>query len=141
MTQIYHPYTAWEDWQAGMWKPSLDPSSDAEHAAAILGEPSVFAGAAQAMLADWPTSAEQNLTDMGQNRRSWIGQATCCHLAGISEAATRQAWWTLSNEERDDANAVADEAILEWELARANEGSLFSWPLPATPAEGMPDCA
>lgn len=141
MTQIYHPYTTWEDWKAGMWQPSADPRNDSAHAAAILGEPSVFADAARKMLADWPVSAEQNLTDMGQNRRSWIGQAACCHLAGISEGATRQAWWTLSNEERDDANAVADQAILNWELARANGNSLFPWPLPTALDEEMPDCA
>lgn len=133
MTQVYHHYTAWEDWQAGMWQ---NPSTDeAAQAAAILSDQPLFLEAARTMLGGWPNAAEHNLTDLGQNRLAWIGQATCCHLAGVSEAATRAAWWTLTPEERDAANVTAHVAMQEWETARAEHAtpSLFNMPTPRQP--------
>lgn len=113
LIRLYHPYTNWEDWQAGMWNPTVR-EGDTERAAEILGNPDLFRGAARAMLRDWPRSAEQNLTGGLNNRRAWVGQATCCHLANIPEHATRTAWWTLTTEEQRAANQTADEAIVEW---------------------------
>ena len=128
--QIFHPYTAWEDWQAGMWQPSTDVAADMQRAAHILSSPSVFLAAARAMLRDWPNAAEHNLTDLGQNRRSWVGQASCMHLASVPEEATRLAWWTLSPAEQVAANQTADQAVTEWELERANRDTpgLFALP-------------
>lgn len=131
--QVWHPYTAWEDWQAGMWQSPRDVTAEMERAAQILGDPPVFLEAARVMLREWPTAAEQNLTDMAQNRRAWVGQATCCHLAGVSEQATRQAWWTLTVTEQYEANMTADRAVLEWQHERENDRSpgLFIIELPA----------
>jgi hypothetical protein len=84
------------------------------------------------MLREWPTAAEQHLTDMAQNRRAWVGQATCCHLAGITEQATRLAWWTLTPAEQYTANLIADQAITEWQVDRENDlnPGLFAIELP-----------
>lgn len=112
--QVWHPYTAWEDWQAGMWQTPVDVTADMERAAQILGDPAVFLDAARIMLREWPAAAEHNLTDMAQNRRAWVGQATCCHLAGVPEQATRLAWWTLTAAEQYAANQAADLALAEW---------------------------
>lgn len=111
--RIYHPYTAWEDWQAGMWSRSRR-DGDTARAAHILGDPDTFRDAARAMLRDWPRSAEQNLTGGLNNRRAWVGQAACCHLAGVPEDQTRDAWWTLTDAERRTANQIADDVIIEW---------------------------
>lgn len=116
--QVFHPYTAWEDWQAGMWQAPPNLTADMERAAHILASPDVFREAARAMLRDWPNAAEHNLTAMIQNRRAWVGQATCMHLAQVPEEATRQAWWTLTVPEQYAANMVADQAIAEWERER-----------------------
>lgn len=118
MERVYHPYTAWEDWRAGMWQQPTDVTADMERAAQILADPAVFHPAARAMLREWPNAAEHNLTDMAQNRRSWVGQATCCHLAGVPEQATRLAWWTLTVEEQYAANMAADRAVAEWQRER-----------------------
>jgi hypothetical protein len=104
-----------------MWAAPRDLPEDVHRAAHILSQPDVFLAAARAMLSEWSNSAEQNLTDMGQNRRSWIGQATCCHLAGVPESATRQAWWTLTAAEQLAANRVADQVITKWERAREDD--------------------
>jgi hypothetical protein len=115
--QVWHPYTMWEDWQAGLWRAvPVDPYRDT--AARILANPDTFYAAAKEMLADWTNAAEHNLTNTDQNRRAWVGQATCCHLANVPESATRFAWWVMMPTERDAANAVADRIIAEWESER-----------------------
>lgn len=118
MDRIYHPYTEWEDWRNGMWRQCVAVTEEMERAAFILSQPAIFSNAAREMLRAWPAAAEHNLTNLEQNRRAWIGQATCCHRASVSESATRFAWWTLSPEARDAANAVADHVIAGWEAAR-----------------------
>ena len=130
--QVFHPYTSWEDWQAGMWQVPADVTAEMEQAAHILGDPQVFLSAARAMLLEWPNAAEQHLTDMAQNQRAWVGQAACCHLAGITEQATRLAWWTLTPDEQYTANAIADQAIAEWQVNRENDQNpgLFTIDLP-----------
>jgi hypothetical protein len=81
--------------------------------------------AAKMMLRDWPRAAEHNLTNREQNRRAWIGQATCCYSSNAPEGATRLAWWVLLADERDRANAVADRVIAEWEAGRDTQTALF----------------
>jgi hypothetical protein len=117
--QVYYPYTRWEDWKAGMWQVPQNITEDMKMAAHILSSPRTFYYAARAMLRDWPRSAEHNLTNLSQNRLSWVGQATCCHLAGISEMATRQAWWTLTPKEQRIANETAQKVIDWWERTYA----------------------
>lgn len=116
--QIHHPYNVWEDWQAGMWRNCVAVTDHMEAAAHILSTPDLFLASARAMLNDWTKAAEHNLTNREQNRRAWIGQAACCHAAQAPESATRFAWWMLSGDERDAANAVADRVIAEWEANR-----------------------
>jgi hypothetical protein len=115
--QVFHPWTEWEDYRAGMWR-AVPVDAHTEAAARILGDPDVFYGAAVDMLEAWPKAAEHNLTNREQNRRAWVGQAACCYLAGAPESATRLAWWLLLLDERDQANRVADSVIAEWEQAR-----------------------
>lgn len=135
--QVWHPYTLWEDWQAGMWNPPDDMQADIEAAATVLGVPKVFLRAARIMLVAWPRCAEHNLTDHNQNRRSWIGQATCCHHAQVPESATRNAWWTLTDPAKVAANVVAGQVITEWERAReeAERPALFTIPSPRASSE------
>jgi hypothetical protein len=117
-SQVFHHYRSWEDWKHGMWSEPRDPATEASHAADILSDPTLFGEAAREMLAEWPNAAQQNLTNPRSAGRSWVGQATCCWLADLSESATRSAWWLLSAEERDAANQVADEAVAEWRRTR-----------------------
>jgi hypothetical protein len=124
--QVFHPWTEWEDYRAGLWG-AVAVDAHTEAAARVLADPDVFYGAAVDMLRDWPKAAEHNLTNREQNRRAWLGQAACCYLTGAPESATRLAWWLLLLEERDRANRVADHVIAEWERARetATRPALF----------------
>ena len=63
----------------------------------------------------WPTSCEHNLTDIGMNRRAWVGHAACCLAIDCPEDITREAWGYLTQQQQEDANQRADEAIFTWE--------------------------
>ena len=110
-----------------MWRTPDNLETDARQAAHILSSPDLFREAARNMLRDWTKAAEHNLTDTTGNRLSWIGQATCCHLSNIPEAATRAAWWTLTTAEQTVANRVAAEVIAEWEHTHFAEPDLFTF--------------
>lgn len=124
--QVFHPYTDWEDWSGGMYR-CVVVTEDTERAARMLADPAAFYMAATMMVRDWPRAAEHNLTNREQNRRAWIGQATCCYSSNAPEGATRLAWWLLLEAERETANAVADRVIAEWEAARSAHLTLFTF--------------
>ena len=49
------------------------------------------------------------------NRRAWLGHAGCCIAVDSPEDLTRLAWHTLTTEQQERADAVAEEAIATWE--------------------------
>lgn len=67
------------------------------------------------VIEDWPTTCEHHLTDVHSNRKSFLGQAACALAIGCPEDITRQAWGFLTQEQQDDANNKAIEAIKLWE--------------------------
>lgn len=69
----------------------------------------------------WPFSCEHNLSDKSQNRQAWIGHAACYLAIQCTEDVTREAWWKLTDEQRDLANAQADIAIAEFEKRYASK--------------------
>lgn len=126
ISQIFHHYEKWEDWKAGLYDSvcvyfdeKLNLSKE------MLENESKFLENARSMINEWIYSAEQNLSDKSMNRQAWIGQATCCHSHSAPEYVTIQAWWMLSDEERNKANAIADIVINEWEQKYIMKGSLW----------------
>lgn len=81
----------------------------------LLSDPSELRDAMFSVVTSWPTSTAHNLSDTSSNRRSWLGQAACCLIHGSTIWTTCQAWWLLTDAQRDAANAVADEVIKDWE--------------------------
>jgi len=121
MTQVFEPYWKWEDFQHGMYEvPSADDVDRlAMLARSLLGDCIAFGSAARQMIETWPIASSVHLTAVGTNRRSWVGQASCCFAHGVPEIATRAAWKSLTERERDSANDVADEVICEYERERS----------------------
>jgi hypothetical protein len=120
MNQIFEPYWKWEDFQHGMYEvPAL---ADVELLACLsmglLTDCERFAAAGQRLLLEWPTAAGVNLTNLGTNRRAWIGQAACCLECSVPEIATRAAWKQLTDAQRVAANGIADEVIRGYERER-----------------------
>lgn len=113
---FYH-YMLWEDWQNGLYR--TDGTDDAmrltQLSINLLGDPVAFESAARAVLERWPIATEVNLTNRAENRRAWMGRASCCLNHGAPEYATRPGWFMLTEQQQDAANAVADSLIEEWE--------------------------
>lgn len=99
-----------------MWREITRREHDAmlPHVVAFTGDAGLYGDAMLRVVAEWPVSCEQNLTDTGQNRRAWVGHAACCLATGAPEYLTREAWGHLTQEQRDKANARADQAIRRW---------------------------
>lgn len=121
--QIYHHFSKWEDYKAGMWR-----TEHGDTAAKLLKEAIAFTGNADLygkwmieVLNKWPIACEHNLSNISQNRQAWIGHAACCMAIGCTESITRSAWGMLSDKQREDANKKADIAIRLWETQRDSE--------------------
>jgi len=121
---MIHPYTAWEDYAAGMFR-KTGTVDDTTAAADLLRDPERFYDAATEMVREWSCAAESNL-GIGANGRAWIGQATCCYATGAPEEQTRLAWRALTRAEQANANAVADRIHTEWEARTSHAETLFS---------------
>lgn len=121
IAKIWHPYTAWEDWQNGMWR----SSSNAERARLLrkaikfTGDAKLYGSFMRRVIQEWPVACEHHLTDVNSNRKAWIGHAATCLAIQCPEDITRSAWGYLSKQQQDDANLEADLAIEAWEKIHA----------------------
>lgn len=89
----------------------------------FTGDAELYGSFMLRVIAEWPISCEQNLTDTSQNRKAWIGHAATCLAIDCPEDITRQAWSQLSQKQQDDANAKAQEAIEKWEKEHAEQNN------------------
>ena len=121
MIQVFEPYWKWEDFLNGMYEvpAAADVDRLAMLAGSLLRDCVAFGAAARQMVKEWPVASEVHLTAAATNRRSWVGQASCCFIHGVPEIATRAAWKALTERERNLANDVADEVISEYERERS----------------------
>ena len=123
--RIWHPYTSWEEFHAGMWRRVYgdERAKFLGEAIRFTGDPELYGQWMLKVTAAWPMSCEHNLTDIGQNRRAWIGHAACCLAIKCPEDITRSAWGHLSEDQRMKANQKADFAIVTWERAHSRKNS------------------
>ena len=128
MKRIWHPYTLWEDWRAGMWRRVLPDEVErfVEAAVRFTGDAMLYGSFMLRVTREWPFSCEHNLTERAMNRRAWVGHAAACMAIECPEYLTRRAWWMLTQEQRDAADAQATEAIRSW-VNRADPQMLLEW--------------
>jgi hypothetical protein len=124
MKRVHHPYYVWEDVRAGMYAP-MRGGDEIDRARELLGNADGLLDAMNDAVDAWPRAAEHFLTDLASNRRAWLGWAACCNHAGCTAQATRAAWWQLTEDQQDEANAAADVAIKRWEDSRGGAQTLF----------------
>jgi hypothetical protein len=125
MNRVHHPYWKWEEFHAGMWE-HIGGQRGRELlqlAIAFTGDHIAYGAAMLRVVSEWPMSCEHNLSDVSMNRLAWIGHAACCLERGVPEAITRAAWGLLSDEQRDQANKKAQEAVDEWESQYSRQGA------------------
>ncbi len=119
MKRIFHHYELWEDFQAGMWRNvSGNEKIDLlRKAIEFTGDDELYGDFMLRVIVEWPYTCEQNLTDLNQNRKAWIGHAATCLAIDCPEDITRLAWAQLTQQQQDDANEKAEQAIKKWEIA------------------------
>lgn len=117
MLRIYHHHEKWED--LGMWFKapfSLDTAIE------FTGDAELYGEWMWRVVCGWPVTCEHNLTNTNSNRRAWLGHAAAYKAIGCPESITRKAWGYLTDEQRVQADAKADEVISIWEWAHHNKG-------------------
>lgn len=115
--RIYSHYTAWEDYQNGMYEELKDEESANRigESVLLLSTPILLYEAMLRVVKQWKQASDFNLSNRSCNRRAWLGQSACSIAIGATEKETKSAWWTISNLERFEANRVADAVIKEYE--------------------------
>ena len=122
MRQVYRHYTECEEFfpDNGMWRIVTGQRARESYSVAsaeLLRDPEAFRCACFHVIEEWPNSCEVNMTSAGSNRRAWFGWAACFLFCGSPEDCTRLGWHTLTDDEQHRANAIADEAIENWQRA------------------------
>jgi hypothetical protein len=123
MKQIFRNYLEWEDWQRGMYapmKPELEERM-IEDAIQLLSNSDKCLAFMERVTITMPIATLVNLTNLGCNRKAWIGQASCFEYAGCVDLATRIAWWKLEPQQQNEANEIAKLVINEWEQQCLNK--------------------
>lgn len=116
MERIYHHYELWEDFRNGMYNESREGRAErVKQAAHILGTPTICTEAMKKVIAEWQICTEYNLSNIGVNRKAWLGQAACNCYANIHEDETREAWGLMTEEQRIQANRIAAKLISQWQ--------------------------
>ena len=116
MTQIWHPWTEWECYAAGMFdgETSSSPEESRIAYAAFLRNIPRFKRAMKRVMKQWPRSCEHFLTNPNINRVAWLGQASMCIETGVSRKH-RAGFMLMSKEECKAANQAAQEVLDQWE--------------------------
>lgn len=126
MQRIWTHYEDWEDYQAGLYALAVENENDlTEKSRQLLANPNQFTETMNMMFLEWITAVKVNMTDTSQNRQAWLGQAACCFNHGAPEYVTKRAWWLLSDEQRNAANAAAQKIIDMHDKGEANAETLF----------------
>lgn len=125
--QYFDKYTNWEDFKNGMFDVSniIDKHTKVIGAIDILTNPEKFSDILNKLVHDWPVSSKINLSNSQQNRRAWLGAAACSYEYKTPEYLTRIAWSLINKEHQDEANAVAESVILEYEKKMNHVQTLF----------------
>jgi len=121
--RIYHHVDLWEDIKHGMYAsiPSHTHEVSApiiKAAAEVLTNCEALYQAMEHVAFNWEFAADFNLSNVSINRQAWLGQAACCFEVGANEGQTKAAWRTLTEDQQDCANGVADKIIAEWEESK-----------------------
>jgi hypothetical protein len=122
MKQVFVHYTQWEDYINGMYRTTdIDnPAGLKEKGKSLLCDVPLFLQTMDLVLDNWPIAASVNLTNLGCNRRAWLGQASCCYLYTVPEIITRLSWNEMSEKQQSRANAAAETVIKKYSNLKLN---------------------
>lgn len=110
--QQYIPYWEWEDYINGMW--SNNDEHRLQEAIEFTGDHIKYGNAMKEVIEAWPRTMLNSLTNTSINKRAFLGHCAVCYKLGICESTTRAAWKELTDQQRYDADKVAQETINNW---------------------------
>ncbi len=100
-----------------MWRVSKnDIELFLDKAIEFTGNDELYGKAMLRVIVEWPLTCLHNLSNIGINRRAFVGHAACSLEFNCPEIITRMAWSRLTDEQRIKANHKADLAIAQWEI-------------------------
>lgn len=108
--QRYVPYWEWEDYINGMW----GKDERLQEAIEFTGDYIKYGNAMKEVVEAWPRTMLNSLTNTSINKRAFLGHCAVCYKLGICESTTRAAWKELTDQQRYDADKVAQETINNW---------------------------
>lgn len=116
--RVFHTYDKWECHKAGFYAQSFDGMTSQECKEAyrdFLADSSRFSKALNGVVSEWVNSCEHYLTNPAMNRIAWLGQAAMCYATGIPSKFC-SGFGLLSEDQKDQANLVALDALNDWML-------------------------
>jgi hypothetical protein len=115
--QQYVPYWEWEDYKNGMWRklPKEDESNMLTKCIEFTGDWRKYGEAMRKVIEAWPKTMLNSLSNKSQNRRAFVGHCACSFEFDCPEYITRQAWKELTNQQRFDADKIAEYHIKTYE--------------------------
>ncbi len=116
MKRIYHHYLKWEETTSGMWDTAGKEQEQEllEQAVRFTGNAALYGSYMRRIIAEWPISCEQALTNPSMNQLAWVGHAATALAIRCPEYITRRAWGMLTEQQRVDADAQALGAVQAW---------------------------
>lgn len=97
-----------------MWGEVDDVKGFLSKAINFTGDHVLYGNYMRRVIAGWPISCENALTDPHINQKAWIGHAACALAIQCPENITRRAWKELTGEQQYLANQEAIRAIQSW---------------------------
>ncbi len=116
--EIWHPWWVLEEVKSNMWGSVSHRKTWLDIAVLFTGNADLYGEWMMKVTQDWPYSCEHNLTKSG-DKRPWIGHAAVAYAMQIPEDIVRSAWAFLSDEQQEQANKKASEAIEHWRSKNA----------------------
>lgn len=115
--RIYEPYWLWEDYLNGMWN-KLEKSEEADmlyQAVRFTSNWIEYGKAMEEVIKAWPITMRNSLTNLSINRRAFLGHCACSFKFNCPEYITRQAWHIITEQQRNDADKIAESHIKKYE--------------------------
>lgn len=114
--QIYIPYWKWEDFIAGMW--AKGDESRLQEAVEFTSDHVQYGAAMKEVVEAWPNTMLNSLTNPSINKRAFLGHCAVMFKLGIPESITRMAWKLLTDEQRYEADRVAQQIVDDYRNKR-----------------------
>ena len=114
MKRIYHHYSKWEDYQSGMYN-EIKEGRDLriKKALELLTNDELCYYYMKKVSVEWKNACEHIFTNRF-NHQAFLGQCACAMYADVRDNETKMAWWQLTEEQRYNANRIADIVYNEW---------------------------